>query len=709
MITSISKVFQGKKLGKRILSGAIAVNLIFATLLGDVNIAYAQVGDTTITEENNIITNETGIAADDGINDNLQDVVKDENVEVEIPEIEIEEGPEKSEDVTEEKEPKEIESENMPAISIVETVEDYEISLECSEGTFAEGTTVEVKILDAEEEEEVDKLVEDVITEDVNIVKSVTFDITFYDKDGNVVEPADENTVSVKIVPSEQDKEELENIEVSDDEELLCSVFHIEDDENVEEIDCEVIDPVEEIIFDAESFSLYKIIWYTKGDEGPVEAGEGPDYIGGFIKSSHTFDEFDLPLEFLNEGSPVDTTLRPENLKFKIYGQDTTGGAEIDHEKVLICEVSVPIASYYNPSSKTISLKKSGESKTEIPVYVVTGTQGSKHPVTGGDGKHRMEGFEYTVELEVPAGSIYTEKVKSTGVTITTILNEAEWSGKGSQPLKAERQTLSSEKFYVRWVDNRNQAGKRPFSKNDDFESEAKKTEFKGLIKLYRQVGNGSIELVEDGKNMLPVPLAEAGPIVGRKAGTSISDWEITYKNLPTAEGGESIKYYITVDDSSFSNNYTAVMPEGNVSFTEDGKRKTAFLSNTTAKYIYSKDFTATVKWYDNNDEHGARLTESKLITEFEITDDTGKKILFTDTDGKIKFDGKTIEEPEISKIIRITQNPQEDGKVVEWKVNVGPLAMYNEQGDERSYKLVLKDGVIKNAGSDGTYEYSVD
>ena len=165
-----------------------------------------------------------------------------------------------------------------------ETVEDYEISLECEKGTFTEGTTVEIKLLEDEEKEEVDKLVEESLTEDIDIVKTVSFDITFHDKDGNVVEPADKNSVSVKIVPSEQDKEELENVEILDDEELVCSVFHVEDEENIEEIECEVVDPVEEIIFEAESFSIYHVVWYKADGSEDIE-GKGPEEIGDFIKS----------------------------------------------------------------------------------------------------------------------------------------------------------------------------------------------------------------------------------------------------------------------------------------------------------------------------------------------------------------------------------------------------------------------------------------
>lgn len=43
MITNISKLFQRKKSSKRLLSGVVAVTLIFATLLSDFNIAYGQI------------------------------------------------------------------------------------------------------------------------------------------------------------------------------------------------------------------------------------------------------------------------------------------------------------------------------------------------------------------------------------------------------------------------------------------------------------------------------------------------------------------------------------------------------------------------------------------------------------------------------------------------------------------------------------------
>ena len=64
----------------------------------------------------------------------------------------------------------------------------------------------------------------------------------------------------------------------------------LDDDENVEEIECEVVDPVEEITFEAESFSAYSIVWYIKGDDGKPKidlTDNGPEKIGGFFDCSH--------------------------------------------------------------------------------------------------------------------------------------------------------------------------------------------------------------------------------------------------------------------------------------------------------------------------------------------------------------------------------------------------------------------------------------
>lgn len=724
MLTSILNLFHNKKLGKRILAGTVAMMLIFATLLGDVNIAYAQAGNAIIAAENSNATMEMNTSEDAETSDlskeftevnqdseNLDkadgDVVKTENLENPDPEktdsensnaensdldnpdedklnaenadtkdTDIDEKSAEDSDETEDSEV-DITSENMPSINLVQTVEGYEISLECAEGTFAEGTTVEIKALADDEKEEVDRLVEDAITENVDIVKTVSFDITFYDKEGNVVEPADENSVSVKIVPSKQDKEELENMDAKDDEELLCTVFHIEEKEYVEEVACVTVDPVEEILFEAESFSIYEIVWYKNNDGvALVDAGsEGPLQIGEYVKSRHAFIDFNLPLEFTNEGSPADTSLRPLELTFDIYGTDTTIA---NPEKVLICEVTVPIQNYNN-SKKTVSLKESGMSKTDIPVYVQKGTQAQ---ADDGNGNHIIDGFEYTVEFVGMGESIYTIKQNSTAVSITSIPNQAEWSVTGIDTLSAQRQSLTSKKFYVSWVDNRNKAGKRPYSTNDnitDIEG------FKNSIKLYRQVEGAGIEAVTDA--MLPTTLAEAGPIVGKK-GQSISDWQITYNNLPTSTSdGKSIQYYVTVDDSTFKDCYVTVSPSSSV--TVGGKN--VFLSDTTVKYLYSEPFTATVQWYDagvgSGGGSGVRLTTGKLAGEFEITDEQGEKVLQ--------------DESASSKVIWT----KTDGD--EWKFKVGPLPMYDELGGEKSYKLVLKDGVIM--ADDGSHEYSVD
>ncbi len=778
MITSISKLFQHKKLTKRLLSGAVATTLIFATLLSDVNIAYAQTGNgdlSNIIAEKSVATEETEASVDEEKNDNKQDEAKDEAAETEAPEnedvakeeetapeeeasedvakegevspeeeasdetpkdetsegevspeeetsdektedeistgevpaddSENTENTENTEDVTTDVEEGDLETEKvgdvdeteeknkaeekkseeepkeMPAISIEKTVEDYKISLECKEGTFAEGTTVEIRLLEDKDKEEVDKLVEEAITEDVDIVKTVSFDITFHDKDGSVVEPADKNSVSVKVVPSKQDKEELENIDIQDDTELLCSVFHVEDDKNVEEIECKTEDPVEEIIFEAESFSIYNIVWY-KADGGEDPERKGPQEIGDFIKSRHTFINFDLPLSFTNEGSPADSSLRPEKLEFEVYGKDTTA---FSPEDVLICKVTVPIQNY----NETVKLKESGKSQTEIPVYVRKGTQALEDK---GNGKHEITGFEYTVKFTgTGEGSVYTIQQGSTGINITSIINHAEWSGKGTDTLIAERQALASKKFYVSWVDNRNIAGKRPYSTNDDFTDEAAKTAFKNSIKLYRQVGDGIVQHVTD--EMVPTAtLADAGPIVGRK-GLSISDWEISYNNLPTVTSdGTAIKYYITVDDPtgsyalepSFSAWYS---PEDFADINVDGVTKKAILEGNTAKYIYSEYFTATVQWYDKGNEASARLTKETLSEEFIITDELGNIIVNA--------------EKGLSNIVWT----KTDGD--EWTFKVGPLPMYNEEGGEKSYKLVLKDSVI--TAKDAVHEYSVD
>ena len=777
--------FHKSKSARRFLAGAVALILIFATLLSDVSVAYAQTDNDFVPFENIVFSTEnepetneepaeqekkdevsehessetessetesseaeeskkedpqtetpeaSTPAVEEPSNDETSsDKPDDEKTSVEAPVEEIKpvdtpadvpsndessegesskeetEGDENADDTleeTEEEELKEEESEEededetpekMPAISISQTVDDYEIRLECSEGTFAEGTTVEIKKVEGESKEEADKLVEDAITEnvseeEVDIVKIVAFDITFYDKDGKVVEPADRNSVSVKITPSDQDKAELESANDLSDEELLCSVFHIEDDEKVEEIECESADPVEEVTFEAESFSVYSIVWYQKGDDGEYQESElGPESIGGYVKSRHSFIDFTLPVEFTNEGTPVDTSLRPQELEFEIYGRDATDGAGIDHEEVLICKISVPIVDY-NPTSKTISLKKSGEKKTEIPIYVQEGTQAKGDD---GSGKLVIDGFEYTAKL-VGTGesSIYSvkEDQDSTAIEISSIANEVEWSGLGKDKLVAERQSLSPKKFYVSWIDNRNKEGVRPYSEIDDFTSEAAKDEFKSTITLYRQVGDGAIEPVTN--DMVPTKnLADAGPTVGRKDGKSISDWEITYKNLPMVSDGKTIKYYITVNDSNFKNNYTTVMPEGSKAI--DGLDIKAFLSDTTVKYIYSEDFTAKVEWYDAENTYRVRLTPENLAKEFVITDDNGDRVF--------------VGENEWDDVEWLTTGDT----ATEWSFKIGPLPMYNEQGAERAYNLVLKDGLLKVEKTVDEvlhkYEYSVD
>jgi uncharacterized repeat protein (TIGR02543 family) len=170
-----------------------------------------------------------------------------------------------------------VETVAMPAQRFASTSENgVFVSVEADENTFPGGTSM--KVTPVEKETAINAAAE-VTAEDTNIVDAVAVDISFYDKNGNEIEPANENNVHVTMSTS---------TEVTGDEHEL---IHISDDNSVQKVAANQIDK-DGADFKASKFSVYVIVGGIKGathktDSYSVLSGETIT-----LHESYTYDYF---------------------------------------------------------------------------------------------------------------------------------------------------------------------------------------------------------------------------------------------------------------------------------------------------------------------------------------------------------------------------------------------------------------------------------
>ena len=141
----------------------------------------------------------------------------------------------------------------MPAQEFTQTAGSTVVTVSAPEGAFPEGTTMEAVPVSAET---VIAAVEDqVAAEGKEIVDVVAVDITFYDKDGNEIQPAVNVEVSFGNVPVSEEAEE-------------AAIYHIDEASNAEVV-AEVAPEDAEATFQAESFSVYAIV-KTQSQENQI-------------------------------------------------------------------------------------------------------------------------------------------------------------------------------------------------------------------------------------------------------------------------------------------------------------------------------------------------------------------------------------------------------------------------------------------------------
>ena len=131
-----------------------------------------------------------------------------------------------------------------PAQEFEGSTSDVDVYVKAPKGELPEGTTMKVKNI---ANWRVNGVVKDEMGKDTKVVKAV--DITFYDAEGNEIQPKGENALSVSFNSAKfADKDDL-------------SVVHIDDNKNVDKVSDKVVENNgEEVVFKADQFSIYAVL-----------------------------------------------------------------------------------------------------------------------------------------------------------------------------------------------------------------------------------------------------------------------------------------------------------------------------------------------------------------------------------------------------------------------------------------------------------------
>ena len=127
------------------------------------------------------------------------------------------------------------------------------VNVNAPEGTFPNGTTLDIKPVNSSK---IDNAISDVVGEGKEVNGTVAFDITFYDKSGNEIQPAEGHQVAVDFTVSASSS-------LTNGEDSKLQVFHMEDERSA-------ADPVSTTVaannssdttvsVNADSFSIYVV------------------------------------------------------------------------------------------------------------------------------------------------------------------------------------------------------------------------------------------------------------------------------------------------------------------------------------------------------------------------------------------------------------------------------------------------------------------
>ena len=651
------KSFRGKKLLAGLmlftmLSSVVADSNVVTALAVDneVNISESEIvlekeeyqndiliEDSTTSDQNSIpnILNENN-ALEEKNNSDKDNALTEDYQEDSLIEVTPDSNP--NQEITPDKTPEIIEENNDFNKELI--VDGYKIAIQAAEGVFPIGTKVEIETVDTIGDEDAQDIISEEVEEiepNAQIVKTVTFDINFYSEDGEIIEP-ENGSVNITITPNLQETAELQEIENELGTALECSVFHVDDELNVEEVECEITEDYTEVSFEAESFSSYVVTWYAAPDaDGNQEIStEGPKYIGGFEKVPFGFSDFKVPIAWDNDDG--DDVLRPTELTFTIYGTDTANSGA----RVKICDVTIRD---YDKTNSTIDLAD----EVAIPVYVLKGT-GKKE--SGGKATYVMEGFKYEVQFH-DENTAYKSKVPFAAVTTDREPNDAVWYASTAK-ITSERKNLADVSFNIEWYDNHNENNKRPYSNGENITDE---DTLKTKVALYYCTASDPTPKAVTG-DMMPAGQTKTGPFVSKD---SYSTWSVSYENLlPVDENGNAVTYMLKLSDD-FAPSYKS-----------DSSTNDYIAVNDTRKYSLLGEFKAKIRWNDGGMEDASR-PESSLT--FVVKDGNGNVINVAPED------------------INITNK---SGNI--WDFEVDNLVMYSNDGVV-SYYVTLDNSGLEHYG----------
>ena len=168
-----------------------------------------------------------------------------------------------SEAITEESEATTEETVNMPEFAGLKIVDGVVIMVTAPEGVFPEESTLLVNKVSNEEQQNVDNAVDKTRNNNVNVAASYTYDIKVLNKDGEEIQPADEQKVKVIFTLAE-----------AENENLTADIYHITGENG--ELSAEALDTTGQgavVMAESDGFSYYTVE-FTYGEKQYVMQGD---------------------------------------------------------------------------------------------------------------------------------------------------------------------------------------------------------------------------------------------------------------------------------------------------------------------------------------------------------------------------------------------------------------------------------------------------
>ncbi len=550
---------------------------------------------------------------------------------------------------------------DLPSITVIivedkeETVLEY-MTLEKEgvkvEGNFPEGSELIVSVMS---EDDAASLIEG---EDKDIV--FAYDITVMANGEEV--PLDE-TVKVTITPpsdvdlNEYDTENLELIHVTDEMVNDTVEAEVNNEGNLE--------------FETDGFSPY-ILTVKKTDANTTSSLADLEPATGKTFSQSvkvTFSDVSL----LDQNTDI--------IKLYLYGNiksNYTYEAEkgVSGDPFLISEANCTV------TASTIEYTFS-----EIPVYIEKGTGNATE---GGSGAYSMPSDFYGIKIDTVSGYTPSGGAGDNYITLAPQKdsNDAVWTT-SQITISNSVMELASPDFVIEWQDNRNFAGKRPYSNGYEF-AEGGAAAAAEKIDLYYKDGD-SYTLVDDSSNVL-VTKGSNHPTVTM---SSFSNWIVSFEKLPKNKSAETeYQWYIKLSED-FLNTGNNNITYYNIS----GVNADGYLSvGSTVSLTYSDEISGTLSWRVGKGGQGKipDIPTSGLFPGMKFYSQTGSSAAVEVTDGsyEVKWESSS------------------EGGGTSWKYTMSGLPLYTASGDAIVYYVKMADDTYSYAKSESetlSYKFTYD